>query len=31
MTLDVIPRSGNGKIQRRVLAEQLTIRQPVAG
>lgn len=31
MTLDAIPRSGNGKIQRRLLAEQLTARQPVAG
>ncbi|MFE4868539.1 class I adenylate-forming enzyme family protein [Streptomyces sp. NPDC056682] len=31
MTLDVIPRSGNGKIQRRLLAERLTSRQPVAG
>ncbi|MFD7341051.1 class I adenylate-forming enzyme family protein [Streptomyces violascens] len=30
MTLDAIPRSGNGKIQRRVLAEQLNTRQPVA-
>ncbi|MEU3505570.1 AMP-dependent synthetase, partial [Streptomyces hundungensis] len=31
MTLDAIPRSGNGKIQRRVLAAQLTSRLPVAG
>ncbi|MFJ8308129.1 MULTISPECIES: class I adenylate-forming enzyme family protein [unclassified Streptomyces] len=31
MPLDAIPRSGNGKIQRRLLAERLTSRQPVAG
>ncbi|MFF4251878.1 class I adenylate-forming enzyme family protein [Streptomyces sp. NPDC001663] len=28
VTLDAIPRSGNGKIQRRLLAQQLTSRQP---
>lgn len=29
VTLDAIPRSGNGKVQRRLLAQQLTRRQPV--
>ncbi|MFI9080854.1 class I adenylate-forming enzyme family protein [Streptomyces sioyaensis] len=28
MTLDTIPRSGNGKVQRRLLAEQLTATRP---
>ncbi|MEU2793371.1 class I adenylate-forming enzyme family protein [Streptomyces sp. NPDC007100] len=28
ITVDAIPRSGNGKIQRRLLAQQLTARQP---
>ncbi|MFD0023828.1 class I adenylate-forming enzyme family protein [Streptomyces sp. NPDC058382] len=31
MRLDAIPRSGNGKVQRRVLAQQLVQHQPVAG
>ncbi|WP_346776311.1 class I adenylate-forming enzyme family protein [Streptomyces sp. SID10362] len=31
MTLDAIPRSGNGKVQRRLLAQLLAERRPVAG